>query len=705
MKTDHLLACLAHLTVLYGRSKSSKSLTAGIPEHEGAFQPSQFIQAAKRAHIRAELVTGRDLKSIPETVLPCVALLQDGASCLILALDKDNVKIWNPKKKQEQEIPLANFKTKATGEFLFVKPMASFHDRTEQGHEAAGHQNWFRKTVLKNYRTYTKVLLASALINLFALASPIYIMNVYDRVIPNNAIATGWALSFGVLIIFAFDFVIRTLRGYFVDFAGRNIDVQSSQKLFDQILDIKLAHRPRSSGAYANTLREFDAIRDFLTSATLVAMVDLPFSLLFIFVIFVLAQDIGLIVLALMAVSLVVSLLIQIPLAKHVRNATRASEIKHGLLVESIYGLEGIKATNAEGKVRAQYTAHVAQSAKESQESRFYSALSVNASVFIQQISVVFIVLTGTYMIADLQLLTGALIACVMLSSRALTPVTQVANLMSRYHQAKQSFKQLNAIMALPTERPAGQDFLHRDTLDGHITFENVSFTYPETNIKVLDNINFKISPGERVGLIGRIGSGKSTIARLMVKLYEPEEGAILFDQTDGRQIDPADLRNKIAYIPQDVTLMRGTVRDNITMGYPQASEEDIIRASKAAGAHDFIGTHPHGYDLPVGERGEGLSGGQKQAIALARALLIKPNIFVCDEPTNAMDMQSESHFAKIMQEQTKDKTFILITHRMSLLPLVDRLILIEKGKIVADGPRDDVIAALSKTQPVGDAV
>jgi ATP-binding cassette subfamily C protein LapB len=657
--------------------------------------PALFIEAADRIGLKSQRVDGRPVQDIPAQVLPCLALLKDGTACVLLAREENTVLAWLPATRKKHEATLDEFSKTYSGSIILVKPKPFFIDRELLNPDNPA-LHWFWGAVHDNRDSYIRVIVASFLINVFALASPVYIMNVYDKVIPNNATETGWALGLGVLIVFVIDFMIRTLRGYFVDYAGKCIDIQVTRRVFDQVLDMKLAHRPASSGAYANMLRDFDSIRDFLTSATLAGLIDLPFALMFVTVIFFLGGNLGLAVLFLMAAALAVSLILQIPLKKFIRQTMHSSETKHGLLVEAIYGLETIKTVGADGRMRSRYAEHVTENAVSGQNSRFYSALGVNTATFIQQAASVFVILIGMYMVQDGSLTMGALIACVVLSGRALTPIAQIANLMSRYHQAISSLKTLNGVMVKPVERPAGKEFLYRPDLKGQISFDRVHFAYPNSDRKILDAVSFSIEDGEKVGIIGRIGSGKSTIARLIVQLYEPDQGAILVDRADYRQLDPADLRRNIAYLGQDVTLFQGTIRENITASRPQASEEDILAAAKAAGAHGFIAAHPLGYDAPVGERGDGLSGGQKQCIALARALLLKPRILLCDEPTNAMDSQSEDNFARLIREESKDRTLILITHRTSLLPLVDRLILIDRGRILMDGARDKVLETIA---------
>lgn len=389
------------------------------------------------------------------------------------------------------------------------------------------------------------MIVTALLINIFGLVSPLFIMNVYDRVIPNSAIETGWVLGLGALTMFMFDFIMRTLRGYLpFDLAGRRVDVIAAQRVYDQVLNMKLAGRPASSGAFANMLRDFDAIKDFLTSATLTAVVDLPFTVLFLFVIWLIGGPVAIMLAGLIVLVIIAGAVLQAPLKALVRKSVHFAEARHGLLVESIHGLETIKAIGADGRMRARYGHYLGENSALGQKSRFVSALGVNISSFLQQSASIIIVLIGMYMVKESQMTVGGLIACVMLGSTpAIAPIGQIANLMARYHQAASSLRTLDGIMAKPVERPAHKQFLHRPELKGKITFDKVSFAYPATGRKVLDGVSFKIEAGEKVGIIGRIGSGKSTIARLILGLYDPAEGTILVDDTDYRQIDPADLR------------------------------------------------------------------------------------------------------------------------------------------------------------------
>lgn len=691
---DPLLESLVFLTGHFGRAKSAEAIRAGLAYDAAGMGPALFCEAAERLNLKTAIVQRKRLGDIAAPLLPAVLILKDNQACVLLAAGEGTASVFLPETKATKTVRAEELEQAYTGHAIFIHPLADFADSAAP-HAQDADRHWFWGPALDSRGFYGRVVVTAFLINLFGLASPIFTMNVYDRVIPNAAIETGWVLGLGTLTVFVFDFIMRTLRGYFIDLAGRRIDVIAAQRIYDQVLNMKLAGRPASSGAFANMLRDFDAIKDFLTSATITAVVDLPFTALFLFVIWLIGGPVALLLAGLIVLTLIAGAVLQAPLKALVRKSVHFSEAKHGLLVESIHGLETIKAIGADGRMRARYGHYVGESSALGQKSRFVSALGINIASFLQQSAAVIIVLAGMYMVRDSQMSVGGLIACVMLGSRAISPIGQIANLMARYHQAASSLKTLDGIMARPVERPAHKQFLHRPDLKGKIAFDKVSFTYPGTARKVLDNVSFRIEPGEKVGIIGRIGSGKSTIARLILGLYDPADGTILIDDTDYRQIDPADLRRNVGYIAQDVVLFSGTVRDNITASRPQASEEEILEAAQAAGVHDFIKSHPMGYDAPVGERGEGLSGGQRQAIALARAMLLRPNVLVCDEPTNAMDVQAEEAFRRHVGEHAKDGTLVLITHRQPLLALVERIILIDQGRVVADGPRDKVIEAL----------
>ncbi|MCB1591875.1 MAG: type I secretion system permease/ATPase [Alphaproteobacteria bacterium] len=693
---DPLLECLVHFFKLFGHARSADSVRAGLPLDDEPMGPNLFCEAAENLGLNAAIVRQKNLHAIPEAVLPCLIFLKGGHPVILLERDKTGraARIYLPETQAVKTVDHEKLNKGFTGYAIYCHPASDFH-KPERGMEDAAGNHWFWGLIRECSGIYGFVILASVFINILALASPLFVMNVYDRVLPNNAIETGWVLGIGALTAFAFDFLFRTLRGYLIDFAGRKIDIRAARRIYDQLLNIRLSERPPSSGAFANMLRDFDAVREFVTSATITAFVDLPFTLIFLLVILSIGAPLAYMLVALMILVGAASYLIQLRLKKSVRRSAQTAETRHGLLVETIQGLETIKTIGADGRFRVRYGNQVGENADTARESRFLSALGVNIALLVQQSASVVLILIGMYMVQEGSLSVGALIASVILAGRAIAPIGQLANLMTRYHQAQGALNTLNGLMQKPVERPVSRNFLHRPDLQGNIVFDKVAFAYPGAPVPVLHNVSFEIRPGERVGIIGRIGSGKSTIARLMLKLYDPQEGTIRIDGTDVRQIDPADLRRAMACIAQDVVLFSGSVRENITAGFPQATQEQVLGIAKITGVHDFVSHHPMGYDAPVGEMGQFLSGGQRQAVALARAMLTNPRILLCDEPTNAMDMQAENVFCDYVRGNLHGRTFIMITHKQSMLPLVDRLILMHQGTVVMDGPRDEVIAAL----------
>jgi len=688
-KNDPLLACLVELTTHFGRSQSARSLVADLPYTGKGMGIQLFQKAAIKAKIRSK-IDKRSLQSLSQDLCPCVLIQKNNQAVILYNINGDQATIYCAAQGQDGQkttISMNDLQESYTGYTILVTP---FVERRRDV------RHWFWSVVRDNRHIYRKVLLAAFLINIFGLAGPLFIMNVYDRVIPYNAFETGWVLAIGALTIFGFDFLMRSLRGYFIDIAGRKLDVIVGGRIYDHVLNMRMAFKPKSSGAFANMVREFESVKEFFTSATLTGLVDLPFAALFIFVIYLLAGNVAFVLLAVMAAVAVIGFLIQIPLKSMIRDTMHAAEAKHGLLIETINGMETVKLSGADHHMRARYQDYLGESAKLSQKTRFLSALAVNSATLLQQSTSIIIVLFGMYMVQDGTLTMGALIAAVIMGGKAIAPIGQMAALMARFHTVRGSLKTLESIMTAEIDRPSNTHFLHRPDLQGDIALDRVSFSYPNDTRKILDQVSLTIKKGEKVGIVGRIGSGKSTLSKIITGLYHPTEGEVLVDGTDYRQIDPADLRRALGYIAQDTVLFTGSVRDNIAAGHPQATEEQILQVAKMSGAHDFISKHPMGYDSPVGEKGDILSGGQKQCIALARALLNDPAIIIGDEPTNHMDTRAEMNFKQQMQDLSKDKTLILITHRQNLLQLVDRLIVLEGGKVIADGPRDNIIAALS---------
>jgi ATP-binding cassette subfamily C protein LapB len=693
---DPLLLALLSVCKIMHSPRSAESLTAGLPLVDNKLTPYLFPRAAERAGFSTGLIH-RPLAKISNLVLPAILILKGQKTCVLIHKNKNQYTIILPETDTGEKIVSGEeLEHEYSGSAYFIQKNHTFDDRTtHSGTPKAKH--WFWDVIYKSWPIYTEVLAASLLINVFALASPLFVMNVYDRVVPNHALETLWVLAIGVAIVYIFDFVMKSLRGYFIDVAGKRSDIILSATIFEKVMGIKMESRPTSVGAFANNLHEFESFRDFLTSATLTTLIDLPFLFIFLAVIYMVGGNLAVIPLAILPLAILSGIAVQKPLKNTINELFKFSAQKGATLIEALTNLDSIKCSSAEGQIQRQWEQNIGQIARLGLKSRFYSSIAVNLTSFLQQMSTVAVVVFGVYKISEGDLTTGGLIACTILTGRALAPVAQVASLLTRYHQARASLDSLNRMMSLPIEHEPGKKYLHRPSFNGSIEFKNISFSYPDQPIKALDNISFKINAGERVGIIGRIGSGKSTIEKLMMGLYEAQEGSILIDGTDLRQIDPSDLRRQIGYVPQDISLMFGSVKDNITLGSQFADDSSILQAAEIAGVTNFVNRHPAGFDLPVGERGAALSGGQRQSVAVARALLLSPPIFIMDEPTNSMDNSTEEAFKQQFSDQLKTQTLILVTHRSSLLALVDRLIVMDSSKIVADGSKEKVLEALKQ--------
>jgi len=693
---DPLVGCLLILADLHGLPASTYAVTAGLPIDGDRLSPSHFERAARRIGLRSSVVQ-KGLGSLTALQLPAVLLLQDDGAGVLTALPGDGTAQLRLPENPEAEVAIdADELAKLyTGYAILVGPVHRYDERTPErpGQVADGH--WFWGTLAESWRIYRDVLVASVLINLFAVASPLFVMNVYDRVVPNSAIETLWVLAIGVSIVFGFDLLLRTLRGRFIDAAGGRADMLMSARLYERVLGLRLEARPASAGAFANNLREFDGIRDFFTSLTLTTIVDVPFSLLFLLVIWLIAGPLVLIPLAAIPLLIAYGLYVQPRLREAAQQGMRAAAQKNATLVESLVEAETVRALGVEGRLQRLLERSNAENVRWNIEARGWALSATNLATFLQQLVSVGVVVFGVYLIAAGQLSMGALIAAVILSGRAVLPLAAVAGLLTRFYQANAALQALDEVMQLPVERPDGKVFVTRPVLQGEIEFDHVNFTYPGQEIPAIKDASFRIKAGERVAIIGRIGSGKTTINRLIAGLYQPQDGAVRLDGIDMRQLDPGDLRHNVAYVSQDSQLLFGTVRDNLTLGVGQVDDEVIVRAAELSGVASFVNRHPLGFDMPVGEQGGRLSGGQRQAVALARALVQDAPVLLLDEPTGSMDNSSEEHIRRELATVIEGRTVVLITHRASLLDLVERVIVVDAGQIVADGPKSQVLEAL----------
>lgn len=701
MRDDPLLDCLIQLTKLYGYPASRTGLISGLPLVMNRLTVELFSRAADRADLSSRVIK-RPLERISPLQLPAILLLKDRQACVLVdrAAGGEKFRILLPETGMgEKVVAKQELEQLYTGYSIFVRPKYRLERKTIDDLSPGSDKSWFWGTIFNSWRIYRDVLVASFLINVFGLVSPFFVLIVYDRVIPNHAVETLWVLAIGVTAIYFFSVLMRGLRSYFVDEAGNKANLKISAMLLQKVLDLRMEVRPQSIGSFTKNLQEFESIRDFVTSFSITSVIDLPFMFLGLFVVWYLGGAIVYLFLIVIAILMVYALLIQIPLQKAVGKTFQASSQKNAILVEGISGLETIKMLGAESQIQRAWEEAVSYIAKWSSRSRFLSGSVNDLSFFMQSTVVVGVVIAGVYMIAEGQLTQGGLIALVILSRQVVAPMGQVVSLATRFQRAKEALKTLNDIMALPVERPAGKAFLHRTRFDGAIGIRNLTFSYPGQSAKVLNNVTLEVHAGEKIGVIGPIGSGKTTLGKLMLGLFEPSSGMVTMDGTDIRQIDPTELRRFIGYVPQDIQLFRGTVRNNVTMGAQDVDDLTIMRASILAGVDDFVKKHPLGFDMEIGELGRGLSGGQRQCIVIARAMLLDPPVLVLDEPTSNMDNRTEVRLKKQLSDVIQDKTLILITHRASLLEMVDRLVVIDNGAIVADGPKASVLEALKRGQ------
>ncbi len=696
--TPPLISCLSHIFTLQGKPISAEALLAEVP-HDQKTKISSCIRAAEAAGLPAQILHRPNIAKINKLTLPCILILHHGNACVLTALDGEQANIIYPESGFNAEsVSMEELQDNYAGYAIFTQHTSKLDQRASQIklHDT---KTWFWGTIFRFWPIYKHVIMATLTINILAIASPLFVMNVYDRVVPNNAIDTLWVLAGGVFIAYIFDFILRNLRSYFVDTAGKNADVIITGKLMQHLMAIRLDHKPDSTGTLANNLREFESLREFFSSTTLLALIDLPFIAIFIWIIAYIAGPLAFVPIIAVPIVILVGFFIQIPFQKFAESGYREATQKNALLYEIIGGLETVKTTLAAGPMQKRWEQIVGMSAKSSVRIRTLATFSMTFSQFAAQMVSTGIIIWGVYLIADGALTMGGLIACNILVGRAMSPLGAVAAMLTRLQQSRIALKTLDLLMKIPSERPEDQIIVRQDNLASDITFSNVNFQYPESDTLSLSTVNLKINSGEKVGIIGRVGSGKSTLGRLILNLYHPQEGAVKVGGIDIRQLDIADLRRKIGYTAQDGYLFYGSIRDNIALGNPYADDRSILNAAREAGALEFIQTHPAGFGRIVGEGGKNLSGGQRQAISIARTLLQQPDILVLDEPTNSMDNTTEALFRQRLAETLENTTLVLITHRSSMLELVDRLIVMDAGKIVADGPKSDVIQALQNRE------
>lgn len=691
--------CLALCAAMAGRPVSAASLCAGLSMEDGELTPQSTSLAAERAGLVLEALTASHIEQA--LAAGDHIIVKTGRTHSLIHFTPQRIQHLSPQaegpvlREDIARPDVLRLVQQATQAWRIGTRQLAHAPDTEL-EDKPDRYAWLRRSVLAQWRTYAWVGVSSLVANGLVILTSFYSMQVYDRVIPNNAFATLWALSIGVALIYFFDLIMRVLRAYMIDHAGKKLDFEISSRLFGQVLGLRLANRPASAGVFANHLNDFESIRDFFTSLTLTAVIDFPFVFLYLAAIAFMGGHLVWVPLLIMPLMLGLALALQGPIDRAVRTSMQASAQKHGMLIEVLAGIETVKLTASEGVFQGAWERAVRSIAQASMKSKLISTTGLSVVNFMQSISSVVLMIVGVYLISQQQLSMGGLIACSILTSRALAPCSQLASLLSRWKQTHISMDTVAQIFQRPVERPAGKSFLVRDAIEGSVELREVSFAHAGSALPALTNVSLRIQAGERVAIIGRSGSGKSTLAKLVAGLYEPSSGAVLVGGADTRQLDPQQLRRAIGCVPQDPFLFNGTVRENIAYGGEASDDAALLEAARQSGVDEFVKVHPQGYDMPVGERGCRLSGGQRQAVVLARALLSAHSLLLLDEPSSSLDHVAEQFLRERLKTRTPGETLMLVTHRLGMLDLVDRVIVMHGGQVVIDGPRDAVLQQLN---------
>jgi ATP-binding cassette, subfamily C, bacterial LapB len=699
---DPVLECLTFLARRYDRPSSPVVLSAGLALTDTGKLPFHQIEAAlEHVGIRTEVVR-RPLRRWKAFNTPAILDMEDGHAVVLLDVKSEQGLVHDPRRTDDVWIDLLALEATYKGTAVLVEPDPTRDRENERPWAKAARAHWFWSEIWKVRRSFGYVVLAATIINLLAFAMPLFTMNVYDRIIPNRAAASLWVLALGVMLAMALEFTLRVARAQLVDQIGRDLDARLSQKLFEKVMNIPLLERSGSTGAFARRVSEYEIVRDFFASTTVVLAVDMVFMVLFLAMIFILAGPLVLVPIVGMSIMIIAGFTLQKAMSQVSKDAQADASLQHSVLVESIGGIETLKATRAEGVMLGRWRRYAQTSAATQERLRKLTTVAVNMASLAQQGITIGLIVGGFYMFNTGHISMGAIIALVMLAGRALAPVGQFAFLITRARQAMVTLDTLQTMMEAPDERAQAARSVVPTLGRGEIKLEHLSFRYPNASSDSLSDLNLVIHPGEKIGVIGRVASGKSTLGRVLCGLYPPTDGSMLVDNLDSRQYHPHELRQEFRFVGQDAELFSGSVRDNLVLGGADADDQDLVDAVKRSGADMFVARDASGFDLSVGERGRRLSGGQRSFLVLARALVRPSKLLFLDEPTGAMDTQTERWFIEALHKGLgKDQTLVVSTHRHAMLSIVDRLLVIDQGRIIADGPKDQVLKALSDAAQV----
>lgn len=638
------------------------------------------------------------IAEIPHYVLPVLMPLMDGRACVLRSIDgKDAIVWWADKGMEDHRIPVAELQSLARPEVLALKLPPSRHDQT-LAPMAGSAFNWFWGTLWRFRAFYVESMVATVVANLLTLASVFFTMNVYDRVVPTGAYTSLWTLAIGTTVAIVMEFIMRWLKARLVDLGGKKADLAINATLLREIMAIRLEHRPQSVGIFASSMRDFESLRDFFSSASLVVLADMPFVFMFLALIAMVGGHLVWIPALAVPLLILIGLASQKPLMSAMRENMKESGDKQSVLVESVLNLELLKAHNAESYLQRRWEVANLAGADSYKRMRSMTNWIMGFTTALQQFITVAMVVGGVYMIHANQLTLGGLIASVILSGRAISPLASVMSLASRYQQASSSLETLDGLMKRPRDRTHGRNYLVPESIQGGLQAESLEFAYPgQHKIPVIKNLSMSIAPGQKVAMLGRVGSGKSTLLRLMAGLYAPLAGNVRLDGVDMQQIEPTEMRSRIGYVGQDPQLFMGTVRENLVLADSWISDMKIVEVLKTLNIYDIIANHPLGLDMPITEAGGGLSGGQRQLLSIARMMLRNPQLVYMDEPTANMDQNTEARVIHVMREWLRGRTLLMSTHRPQLLEWVDLIAVIDSGQCVAWGPKQEMLDKLSR--------
>ena len=691
--SDPLIQCIGELARRFGVAFSPLLFDSLARDKDGRLP---FHQAAAAIELAGLDFDRQDFKKLPnrEGEYPALITMNDGSTAVIQDAREGEFLLWTPEEGKEVWLPREEVEAGYAGQFLTVYgDPDSLRTQEAPWHQKARH-HWFWGELHKERKAFRSVLVASLIINLLALALPLFSMNVYDRVIPNRAVSTLWVLGIGVIIAFAMEFALRTARTNVIDEIGRRLDIKLSQKIFGRVMGLPLAARQGNTGALAARVSEYAVVRDFFASTTIVLIVDMTFLVLFVGVIAYIAGWLALVPIVAMTLMATAGFFLQ----RKVTDAARDAQADHGLqqtlLVESVAGMETLKSMTGERAMMGRWYNLAEVGSQSQQRLKKINSVAVGLAQTFQQVSSISLIVGGYYLFDAGIITMGAIIAIVMLSSRSLAPAGQIAFLLTRARQARETLESIEGLFEVPDERKQGASMLPASVSKATLKLEDLSFQYPEAPVAALDRINLTIKPGERICLIGRVASGKSTLGRLICGLYQPSDGAFLVNGVDSRQFRPQDLRSQFRFVGQDATLFTGSIKDNLALGAPEVDDERLFEAMRMSGADEFLARDDSGVDRAVGEQGRRLSGGQRSFLALARAFVAPAELLFLDEPTGAMDSQTERQFVdRVKKSISPDQTLLISTHRPALFELCDRIIVLDKGRVVADGTKEEILA------------